>query len=94
MAMNRSEYRWVMLSFSFTVAFLLHLLLFATAPMVSVIMEEMSLSYAGFGFVFSAAMISLILFRIPWGLIGDRIGYLNALRIALPISAASAAYLF
>jgi CP family cyanate transporter-like MFS transporter len=35
-------------------------------------------------------MISLILFRIPWGLIGDKIGYLEALRIALPISAASA----
>ena len=53
-------------------------------------MEEMNLSYTGFGFVFSAAMISLILFRIPWGLIGDRIGYLNAFRIALPLSAAAA----
>jgi CP family cyanate transporter-like MFS transporter len=79
-----------MLSFSFAIAFLLHLLLFATAPMVTVIMEEMSLSYAEFGFVFSAAMISLILFRVPWGLIGDRIGYLRAFKIALPISAASA----
>jgi cyanate permease len=58
--------------------------------MVTVIMEEMDLSHAGFGFVFSVAMISLILFRIPWGLIGDRIGYLDALRIALPICAASA----
>ncbi len=73
--------------FSFVVAFLLHLLLFATAPMVTVIMEEMDLSHAEFGFAFSAAMISLILFRIPWGLIGDRIGYLAALRIALPMAA-------
>ena len=79
-----------MLSFAFTIAFLLHLLLFATAPMVTVIMEEMDLSHADFGLVYSAAMISLIVFRIPWGLIGDRIGYLNAFRIALPISAASA----
>ncbi len=84
------KYYWVMLSFSFTIAFVLHVLLFATAPMVTVIMEEMGLSHADFGFVFSAAMISLILFRIPWGLIGDKIGYLEALRIALPISAASA----
>ena len=92
MAANKSKsaYRLVMLMFSFTVAFLLHLLLFSTAPMVTVVMEEMRLSHADFGLVFSVAMISLILFRIPWGLIGDRIGYLNALRIALPLSAAFA----
>lgn len=88
---SKGEYHRVMLSFSFTIAFLLHLLLFATAPMVTVIMEEMDLSHADFGFVFSVAMISLIVFRIPWGLIGDRIGYLNAFRIALPISAVAAA---
>lgn len=87
---SKSAYRLVMLTFSFTVAFLLHLLLFSTAPMVTVVMEEMRLSHAEFGLVFSVAMISLILFRIPWGLIGDRIGYLNALRIALPLSAAFA----
>jgi cyanate permease len=85
-----SKYRWVMISFSFIIAFLLHLLLFATAPMVSQIMEEMNLSYADFGLVFSAAMISLLLFRIPWGLIGDQIGYLNVFRIALLILATSA----
>jgi len=91
MAANKTKkYYWVMLSFSFTIALLLHVLLFATAPMVTVIMEEMGLSHADFGFVFSAAMISLILFRIPWGFIGDKIGYLDALRIALPISTASA----
>jgi cyanate permease len=87
---TKSEYHWVMLSLSFAIASLLHLLLFATAPMVTVIMEEMGLSHADFGLVFSAAMMSLIVFRIPWGLVGDRIGYLNVLRIALPISAASA----
>jgi cyanate permease len=85
-----SKYRWIMISFSFIIAFLLHLLLFATAPMVTQIMKEMNLSYVDFGLVFSAAMISLLLFRIPWGFIGDRIGYLNVFRIALPITAASA----
>jgi cyanate permease len=88
--MTRSKYRWIMISFSFVIAFLLHLLLFVTAPMVTQIMMEMHLSYADFGVVFSAAMISLLLFRIPWGLIGDRIGYLNVFRIALPILSASA----
>jgi cyanate permease len=87
-----SKYRWIMISFSFVIAFLLHLLLFATAPMVTKIMKEMNLSYADFGLVFSAAMISLLLFRIPWGLIGDRIGYLNVFRVALPILAASAIF--
>ncbi len=79
-----------MLSFSFTIAFVLHLLLFATAPMSTIIMTEMNLSYTEYGLIFSVSMISLIFFRIPWGIIGDRIGYLNALRIALPISAISA----
>ena len=87
---SKGGYHRVMISFSFIIAFLLHLLLFATAPMVTVIMEEMDLSHADFGLVYSAAMISLIVFRIPWGLIGDRIGYLNAFRIALPLLAASA----
>jgi len=88
--MTMSKYRWIMISFSFVIAFLLHLLLFVTAPMVTQIMMEMHLSYADFGLVFSATMISLLLFRIPWGLIGDRIGYLNVFRIALPILSASA----
>jgi len=80
----------VMLAFSFAIAFLLHLLLFATAPMATLVMEDMGLSHTQFGIVFAAAMISLVVFRIPWGLIGDRIGYLRALRIALLISAISA----
>ena len=79
----------LMLSFTFSIGFILHLLLFATAPMVSIIMEEMSLSHAQFGMVYSASMLSLIVFRIPWGLFGDRKGYLISLRIALPLIAAS-----
>lgn len=89
MSPNNSKTSWVMLSFSFTIAFLLHLLLFTTAPMVTPIMEEMGLSHADFGLIFSISMISLVLFRIPWGLIGDKIGYLNVFRIALPITATS-----
>jgi len=86
----KSQHRLVMLVFPFLIAFSLHLLLFATAPMVTVIMEEMRLSHAQFGFLFSVAMISVILLRVPWGLMADRKGYLRVLRIALPISAASA----
>ena len=80
----------IMLAFSFAIAFLLHLLLFSTAPMASIIMEQMQLSHTQFGIIFAAAMISLVIFRIPWGLISDRIGYLSTLRIALLLSAISA----
>jgi CP family cyanate transporter-like MFS transporter len=79
-----------MLVLSFSIAFLLHFLLFSTAPMVTAIMAEMGLTHADFGVVFSMIVVSLVLFRLPWGLLGDRIGYLNAFRIALPISAAFA----
>ncbi len=84
---NKGGYHIVMLALSFSIAFLLHLLLFGTAPMVTLIMEEMELSHAEFGLMFSVAMISLIIFRIPWGLMADKIGYLNALRVALTLSA-------
>jgi cyanate permease len=84
------NYKLVMVSFSFIIAFLLHLLLFATAPMATIIMKEMNLPYAGFGLIFSIAMISLIIFRLFWGVISDKIGYVKALKIALPFSAASA----
>jgi cyanate permease len=80
----------VMLAFAFAIAFLLHLLLFATAPMATVVMEEMELSHTQFGIVFAAAMISLVIFRIPWGLIGDKIGYVSAIRIALLVAALAA----
>ena len=53
--------------FSFAIAFMLHLLLFATAPLATIMMKEMNLSHAGFAFIFGVAMISLIIFRIPWG---------------------------
>jgi len=76
--------------FAFLIAFMLHLLLFSTAPLSTIIMKEMNLSHAGFAFIFGIAMISLVASRIPWGLIGDHIGFRNAFRIALPISAIAA----
>lgn len=87
---GKRERRWPMLMLAFVIALLVHLLLFSTAPMVTLIMGEMELSHADFGFIFSAAMVSLIIFRIPWGLIGDRLGYLNALKMALPVCTVAA----
>lgn len=83
---NRRERSRMMLGFSFCLAFLLHLLLFSVAPMVTVLMEEMNISHAQFGFVFSSAMISLILCRLPWGFLADRVGYVKVSRISLLLS--------
>lgn len=58
--------------------------------MVTIMMAEMNLSHAEFGFIFSVAMASVVLFRIPWGVIDDKVGYLNALRLVLPLVAAAA----
>jgi CP family cyanate transporter-like MFS transporter len=75
---------------AFAIAFVVHLLLFCVSPMVGVLMGEMHLSHAQFGTVFSAAMVSLILFRLPWGLLADRRGYVGVLRAALALSASAA----
>lgn len=81
---------WIMLSLAFLISFLLHLLLFGTAPMVDCITAEMNLSHARFGFIFSSSMISLMILRIPWGFAIDRYGYLKILKISLPVIAVSA----
>ena len=73
-----------MLTLAFGIAFILHLLNIGIAPMVNAIMWEMNLTHAEFGLIFSVAVLSLMIFRIPWGFLGDRIGYRNAFRIALP----------
>ena len=83
----KSRYHWVMLVLAFGIAFLMPLLNFGTAPMVTDIISEMGLSHTEFGLIFSVAVLSLMLCRIPWGLLGDRIGYRNAFRIALPFVA-------
>ncbi len=75
---------------AFAIAFLVHLQLFSLSPMVELIMSEMRLTHAQFGMVFSAAMISLILFRLPWGLVADRRGYVGVMRLALILSALAA----
>lgn len=85
----RPGYRTV-LGLAFAVAFLADLLLFSVSPMVHVLMAEMHLSHAQFGFLFSASIVSVLLARIPWGLVADRRGYAGVLRLALLISALAA----
>ncbi|MFQ6050194.1 MAG: CynX/NimT family MFS transporter [Candidatus Hydrothermarchaeota archaeon] len=79
-----------MLSLAFLVAFSLHLLLFSYSPLITPIMEEMNLSNTQAGLTFSMSILALIIFRIPWGLISDSIGYLKTLRVSLLIIAVTA----
>ncbi len=90
MSSKKSKHYLVMLVFSFSIAFMLHLLLFVTAPLATILMQELNLSYAEFGFIFSAAMLSLVFSRIPWGLVSDKVGYLKAFKVALLLSTVAA----
>ncbi len=83
-------YHWIMLSLAFLVAFSLHLLLFSYSPLITPIMEEMNLTNTQAGIIFSFCILTLIVFRIPWGLVSDSIGYLKTFKISLFIIAATA----
>jgi len=76
---------WTMLLLAFLISFVLHLLLFGTAPMVDEIVGEMGLTYAKFGFIYSIVMITLIVLRIPWGVFIDKHGYLTILKVSMPL---------
>lgn len=85
---NKEKYgQGIMISLAFLISFILHVLLFSTAPMVDKIMAEMELSHAEFGIIFSTANVSLVVLRIPWGILSDKYGYLQIFRLALPLSA-------
>ncbi|MFQ6086743.1 MAG: CynX/NimT family MFS transporter [Candidatus Bathyarchaeia archaeon] len=71
-----------MLTLAFLTAFTLHLLLFSYAPLVSWIMSEMGLSHAQGGFIFSVCILTLIILRIPWGLLSDYLGLVTTTKIA------------
>lgn len=64
----------LMLVMAFIAAFLVHVLLFGITQMVSILREAMSLSRTPFGPVFSVSVISLVQFRLRWGLPADRRG--------------------
>lgn len=72
---------------AFLTAFELHLLLFSYSPLISQIKLEMELSDTQAGLIFSMSILTLVLLRIPWGLLSDRIGFSTTLRLATTIMA-------
>jgi len=74
-----------MLSLGLLATFSMHLLLFSYSPLVSEISGELALTNAEAGFLFSIAILTLIFFRIPWGILFDRKGFKKTMTFALAL---------
>jgi len=59
--------------------------MFSYSPLLSWIMAEMNLTYAQAGFILPTSILMIILLRIPWGLLSDRIGFKLTMGLAITI---------
>jgi len=75
----------LMLILAFLTSLTVHLLLFSYSQLKEPIILEMHLTYAEAGFIFSMSFLALILLRIPWGLVIDRLGFRVSLGLALTL---------
>jgi MFS family permease len=75
----------LMLILAFLTSLTMHLLLFSYSQLKDTIILEMHLTYAEAGFIFSMSFLALILLRIPWGLVIDRLGFRVSLGLALTL---------
>lgn len=78
-----------MLSLGLLATFNMHLLLFSYSPLVPLISGDLALTNAEAGFLFSVAILTLMLFRIPWGVLFDRKGVRKTMTLALAIMGVS-----
>lgn len=72
-----------MLILAFLTALTLHLLLFSYSPLVPEVISEMGLSHTQAGLIFSICILTITVFRIPWGILSDRIGFVATMRLAM-----------
>lgn len=75
----------MMLTLVFLATLNMHLLLFSYSPLLRGIAEELALTDAEAGFLFSVSMLTLMLFRIPWGILFDRKGLKTTMSLALTL---------
>jgi NNP family nitrate/nitrite transporter-like MFS transporter len=75
----------VMLALGFLATLDMHLLLFSYSPLVRSIADELALTNAEAGFLFSVSILTLMLFRIPWGMLFDRKGLKVTMGLALAL---------
>lgn len=74
-----------MLTLSFLASLTVHLLLFSYSQLKELIALEMGLTYAEAGFVFSLSVFALVVLRIPWGFIIDKLGVRASAGLALTL---------
>jgi cyanate permease len=80
---NVNRNQSVMLTLGFLATLNMHLLLFSYSPLVHNITDELRLTNAEAGFLFSISILTLMLFRIPWGMLLDRKGLRATMGAAL-----------
>ena len=76
-----------MLALGFMATLNVHLLLFSYSPLVRAIAGELALTNAEAGFLFSVSILTLMVFRIPWGILFDRKGFKATMGFALILMA-------
>ena len=81
--MGATRLQGLMLVLAFLTSLTVHLLLFSYSQLLSPIVLEMNLTFAEGGFIFSACLLALILLRIPWGILCDRLGFRTSVGLAL-----------
>jgi cyanate permease len=74
-----------MLALGFLATLNMHLLLFSYSPLVRNITDELTLTNTEAGFLFSVSILTLMLFRIPWGMLLDRKGLKATMGFALSL---------
>jgi CP family cyanate transporter-like MFS transporter len=85
---TRPQSSWVILVCAFMMGFSLETPLFCVPPVMHIITEELQLSYAQSGFIYSVPLIILAAIAIPSGAIADRIGIRKAAGIGVIVIAA------
>jgi nitrate/nitrite transporter NarK len=73
----------MMMALGFLATFSVHLLMFSYSPLVPNITAELTLTNAEAGFLFSVSILTLMVFRIPWGILFDRRGFKKTMTFAL-----------
>jgi len=83
--MRTAFLQWLMLILAFLTSLTMHLLLFSYSQLKETIILEMRLTYAEAGFIFSMSVLALIILRVPWGIVIDRLGARKAAGLALTL---------
>jgi cyanate permease len=84
---SKPQSSWVILVCAWLMGFSLETPLFCVPPVMHIITEQLQLSYAQSGFIFSVPLIILAAIAIPSGALADRIGIRRAAGIGVIVIA-------